>query len=95
MMATATLISSVSPGLAPSGIHKLITGDELYAMGDIGRTELIKGRIVQLVPTGRTHGYLEVTIAAELFNFVKSHKLGRVLGGEVGIFTGRNPDSVH
>lgn len=46
------------------------------------------------MPTGHPHGYFEVIIAALLFNFVKQHKLGRVLGGEVGIYTQRDPDSV-
>ncbi len=73
---------------------RTITGEELFAMGEIGRIELVRGRIIQLMPTGHPHGYIEVLIAALLFNFVKLHKLGRVLGGEVGIYTRRSPDSV-
>ena len=73
---------------------RLVTGDELYVMGDIGRSELVRGRVIHLMPTGHPHGYFEVMIAALLFNFVKKHKLGRVLGGEVGIYTRRNPDSI-
>lgn len=75
-------------------VDPLITGEELYAMGDIGRTELVKGRIIPLMPTGHRRGYFEVLIAALLYNFVRLHKLGRVVGGEVGIYTGRNPDTV-
>ncbi|MEM7126192.1 MAG: Uma2 family endonuclease [Chloroflexota bacterium] len=93
-MATPTLVQANVPTFAPSTVDKLITGDELFAMGDIGRTELVEGRIAHLIPTGYKHGYYEVNIASELFNFVKAHKLGRVLGGEVGVYTARNPDSV-
>ena len=71
-----------------------ITGEELYAMGDIGRTELVKGKIIRLMPTGHPHGYIEVIISALLHYFVMKHKLGRVLGGEVGVYTKRNPDTV-
>ncbi len=38
---------------------KLITGDELLAMGDIGPCELIDGRIVPKSPTGGKHGIIE------------------------------------
>jgi Uma2 family endonuclease len=71
-----------------------VTGEELYAMGDIGRTELVRGEIIQLMPTGYPHGFIEVIIAALLHVFVQKHKLGRVLGGEVGVYTERNPDTV-
>ncbi|MCB0060820.1 MAG: Uma2 family endonuclease, partial [Caldilineaceae bacterium] len=77
-----------------SPVDTLLTGEELYAMGDIGRTELVKGRIIPLMPTGHPHGYFEAMIAAFLFNFVRLNRIGRVLTGEVGIYTGRNPDTV-
>jgi Uma2 family endonuclease len=73
---------------------KLITGEELAAMGDIGPCELIEGRIVPMTPTGGEHGRIEVNIGAELLAYVRSHKLGQVLAGEVGIYTHRNPDTV-
>ena len=73
---------------------RAITAEELLTLGDIGRTELVRGRIIHLMPTGHPHGYIEVLISALLYNFVKLHKLGRVLGGEIGIFTRRDPDSV-
>lgn len=34
---------------------EIITGEQLFALGDIGRTELVNGRIIQLMPTGRPH----------------------------------------
>jgi Uma2 family endonuclease len=72
----------------------LLTGDDLLAMGDIGRCELIDGRIVMMSPTGGIHGEIEITLGAALRYFVKDRKLGRVFSGEVGIYIRRNPDRV-
>lgn len=63
-------------------------------MGDIGRCELIDGRIVRMNPTNPWHGQIEVRIAAALEGFVRPRKLGRVLAGEVGLYTRRQPDRV-
>lgn len=71
-----------------------VTGEELYRMGDLGRTELVKGEIVRMSPTGFTQGYIETNFSVVLKTFVKRQKAGHVFSGEVGIYTGRNPDTV-
>lgn len=73
---------------------KLITGEELLAMGDIGRSELVEGKIVNMSPTGGEHGTIEANFGHELMIFVKPRKLGLVRTGEVGIYTRRGPDTV-
>lgn len=73
---------------------KLITGEELLAMGDIGPCELIDGRIVPMSPTGGEHGDIEMTLGFALKAFVQQRGSGKVLSGEVGIYTRRNPDRV-
>jgi Uma2 family endonuclease len=73
---------------------ELVTGEELLAMGDIGPCELIEGRIVPMSPAGDLHGGIEVNFSTELKLFVRTHKLGKVRAGEVGIYTRRNPDTV-
>jgi Uma2 family endonuclease len=72
----------------------LITGEELFHVGDLGRTELVKGEIIYLPPNEYLHGYIEGKFCSALKAFVTQHQLGRVLVGEVGIYTGRNPDTV-
>ena len=92
MLIETTTIAPVKT--SSSSPPSLITGEELAAMGDIGRTELVKGEIIHLMPTGHPHGFYEVNLATFLNVFVRTHQLGRVLGGEVGIYTHRQPDTV-
>ena len=73
---------------------KLITGEELLAMGDIGPCELIDGRIVRMNPIGRSHAYVAANLSMALNQFVRQHKLGEVLVGEIGIFIQRKPDRI-
>ncbi len=73
---------------------RLITGDELLVMGDIGLCELIDGRIVPMAPTGSEHGMVEINVAWHLKSFVQPRQLGWVTGGETGIYTRRAPDRV-
>ena len=75
-------------------IEKLITGEELQAMGDIGPCELIDGRIVMMDATGSEHGEIEGNFYEAIKNFARPHNLGRVQVGEVGIYISRNPDRV-
>jgi Uma2 family endonuclease len=72
----------------------LVTGEQLAAMGDIGPSELVEGRIAQLSPTKPRHGTIESRLDVALRAFVQQHKLGEVQVGEVGIYTHRNPDTV-
>ncbi|MFQ5859132.1 MAG: Uma2 family endonuclease [Anaerolineae bacterium] len=83
----------MSVSIAPPAT-RLITGEELLAMGDIGPCELIDGRIVHMTPAGGEHGVVEFDLGRHLGNFVADRRLGWVMGGEVGIYTRRNPDRV-
>ena len=73
---------------------KLITGEELLAMGDVGPCELISGRIVRKAPAQVEHGIIETTLGSYLVRFVTSCRIGQVTGGGVGVYTRRNPDTV-
>ena len=72
----------------------LMTGEELLRRPDLEPCELVEGRIVPMSPTGPIHGGLEVRLAARLLTWAESTGRGRVLGGEVGIYIRRNPDTV-
>ena len=63
---------------------KLITAEELFEMGDIGRCELIDGEIVRMSPSGAEHGNVAMTIGAILREFVKANGLGKVFAAETG-----------
>jgi Uma2 family endonuclease len=47
-----------------------------------------------MAPTGEPHAEIEANLAFELNRFVKSQGIGKVLCGEIGIITGRDPDTV-
>ena len=80
--------------LAPSQTEALMTGEELLASGYSALCELVEGRIVPMSPTGLRHGDYESNFDVALKTFVKSRRLGKVLVGEVGLYTHRNPDTV-
>ena len=99
-MVVQAILEREAPQVVPAssdeapGNAAVMTGEDLFELGDIGRTELIKGELVRMPPTGHPHGYVKVNFAAILRTFVRQHKLGRVMGGEVGIYTHRDPDTV-
>ena len=87
-------INQAVTSVAPPKEKTRVTGEELLAMGDIGPCELVEGEIVKMSPTGEKHGIVEVNLSGELRAFVRERKLGRVSGGETGIYIRRNPDTV-
>ncbi|HIE55491.1 MAG TPA: Uma2 family endonuclease [Chromatiaceae bacterium] len=93
-MSMPTFVKTKQTDLSSSAKKVLITGEELFAMGDIGPAELVKGEIIPKMPTGHTHGFIESLIAFFLTRFVREHNLGRVVTGEVGIYVEYDPDTV-
>lgn len=74
---------------------QLTTADELLRYsGDGYRYELIEGEIKKMAPAGFEHGALAAEFAAELRNFVRADKLGRVTAAETGFKLTTNPDTV-
>ena len=76
-MTVATVPQQTVPRTRPRA--KLITGEELLAMGDIGPCELIDGRIVRMNPTGLQHGDIVIALGSALRDFVRKRQLGAVL----------------
>ena len=74
---------------------KLLTAADLLGLSSRGvRGELIRGVLYETMPTGREHGRILINLGAELRNFTKPRGLGRVEGGDVGVWLERDPDTV-
>jgi Uma2 family endonuclease len=73
---------------------KLITADQLLAMGDIGRCELIYGELVMMSPAAPEHGVVALRIGRLVGNFVDEHDLGLVFAAETGFLIQSDPDLV-
>jgi Uma2 family endonuclease len=63
---------------------KPITADELIAMGDIGRCELLYGELVMMSPAGAEHGAVVGRFHRFVADFVDDNRLGIVFGAETG-----------
>lgn len=75
----------------PSAIR---TAEELLRAGDIGRCELVRGKLVMMVPTGGQHGDIAYEIGYRLGEHVRPRKLGKILAAETGFLISRDPDTV-
>jgi len=75
--------------------NKPTTADELlrYSSGSY-RYELIEGELKKMAPAGFEHGNLAMEFAAELRNFVKLNRLGKVYAAETGFKLSSDPDTV-
>lgn len=73
---------------------KPVTGEELLEMPGMDLCELVEGAIKQMSPAGRQHGRIESKLSRYLDEFVADRDLGEVMVGKVGIYTGRDPDTV-
>lgn len=73
--------------------EKLLTAEEYWATCELENTELIDGKVVELMPPGFDRGEIALIIGAALRAFVKKNKLGRV-SVEGGFTLRRSPDTV-
>ncbi len=72
-----------------------MTAEELLHLPQDGyRTELVKGELIRMSPTGRKHGRSTAKLAHLLYSFVEARDLGEVCGAETGFILARNPDTV-
>ena len=74
---------------------KPLTAEEFYALPeptDGTKLELVKGEIVAMPGPGLEHGEIQLSLGALIKNFLRLHKLGRVVT-ESGIITERDEDT--
>jgi Uma2 family endonuclease len=74
--------------------ERLMTGEELARRRDLNPCELVNGRVVPMAPAGHIHGEVESRLDVKLALYAQETGSGRVMVGEVGIYTGRDPDTV-
>lgn len=74
--------------------ERLMTGEELFHSPDLGPCELVDGRVVPMTPTGDEPADVESELLTRLRVYGKETGRGRAVGGEVGIYVRRNPDTV-
>jgi Uma2 family endonuclease len=73
--------------------EKLVTAAEFAEMIDDRRTELVRGRIIELTPPKPKHGKIVFNIARLVGGFVVDNDLGHWFV-EAGVITELDPDSV-
>ncbi len=72
----------------------LMTGEELLHRPDLNPCELVNGRVVPTMPTGDEPADVEAELGMSLRAYGRETGRGRAVGGEVGIYIRRNPDTV-
>lgn len=74
---------------------KLLTIAEYLRLPTNGRkTELVRGRVIEVTPPSIFHGYVCGNIAGILREFVLADALGRVMSNDSGVVTERDPDTL-
>jgi Uma2 family endonuclease len=81
-------------GRATTGGRKRLSGEDLLDMPDLGSCELVRGTIVHAHPAGFLHGDLAGSFFRHLDSHVRPRRSGKVVVGEVGIYTECRPDTV-
>jgi len=72
-----------------------MTAEQYGMLPDLGYpTELVRGQIKVMNQPYPSHGEICAIITTILTNFVRKHKLGRVVGNDSGVVTERQPDTV-
>ncbi|HVG06160.1 MAG TPA: Uma2 family endonuclease [Thermoanaerobaculia bacterium] len=79
--------------ILPKNEERLITGEEIARWRDF-HGELVNGRPVPMPMAGRSHAKYQVRMSAKLHAYAEEAGRGLVLGGEAGLYTRRNPDTV-
>lgn len=82
----------MTPTIAPP---KLLTVEEYARLPDDGRkTELVRGRIVEVTPPSIFHGYVCGKVFRYIDRFVEAGNLGRVMTNDTGVVTEHDPDTL-
>ena len=72
----------------------LVTAEELLALDDGYRYDLIRRELFRMSPAGFEHGQHELYLGRRIGEFVDERGLGAVVGAETGFVLEHNPDTV-
>lgn len=70
------------------------TADELVRLPDGWRYEIDEGELVIMPPAGFDHGDFTASVTVVLGSFLKEHRLGRIVAGEVGFRLRADPETL-
>lgn len=74
---------------------RLMTAEELLQLPrGRWRSELVRGELRQMSPSGHVHGRTALEVGARLWAFVREHRLGVTYAAETGFLLRRDPDTV-
>ena len=74
---------------------KTVTAEELFEMHqDDKKSELVKGEVIYMAPTGGIHGVVASRLDRRLGMYVEQNELGTVCIAEAGFTLNRDPDDV-
>jgi Uma2 family endonuclease len=72
-----------------------MTAEQYGMLPDLGYpTELVRGQIKVMNQPYPSHGEICLTVGSIVREFVRKHKLGRMVGNDSGVITERQPDTV-
>jgi Uma2 family endonuclease len=64
------------------------------AAARLGPCELVRGEVITLSPGGFSHSQIMLNVGALLRSWAKQQRLGRVVGGEMGVVVEQRPATV-
>jgi len=71
-----------------------MTAEQLLALGDIGRSELVRGELVRMSPASPKHGRVAMKLGILVGTHVLQQELGETYAAETGFTIARDPDTV-
>ncbi len=72
-----------------------ITAEELLKLHSEGvHGELIRGVLCETMPPGLDHAEIVYRLSGLLWDYLKTHRIGRAFSGDPGIWIERDPDTV-
>jgi Uma2 family endonuclease len=80
--------------MSSSVTNRLMTAEDLLALGTDFHGELVRGRLKEMAPASWKHGKYGYRVAAIIGRFVDDHRLGVVVTAETGFVLSRDPDVV-